>query len=163
MSDDDVNATTSPARGSRPGLKIALVGAGIAAGAITASAFAANAQSTTSGSGSASADSGSTQSSFTGSTSSDSTQPAGRPGGFGPGRSDEKSVSAAVAAKLKAAALKAVPGGTVDRVETDAGDATYEAHMTKSDGSHVTVKFAKDLSVTGVETGMGRGDPAPQH
>jgi uncharacterized membrane protein YkoI len=76
-------------------------------------------------------------------------------------RSDEKSVSASTAATLKAAALKAVPGGTVYRVETDAGDAAYEAHMTKADGSLVTVKFDKNLKVIKVETGMGQGDPAP--
>jgi hypothetical protein len=82
-------------------------------------------------------------------------------GGTDPVRGDEKSVSSDVAAKLKAAALKAVPGGTVYRVETDAGDAAYEAHMTKSDGSLVTVKFDKNLNATGVEDGMGKGDPAP--
>jgi uncharacterized membrane protein YkoI len=64
---------------------------------------------------------------------------------------------------LRAAALKAVPGGKVYRIETDAGDGTYEAHMTKSDGSEVTVKFAKDLTVLRVEAGMGRGDPALRH
>lgn len=64
-------------------------------------------------------------------------------------------------AKLRAAALKAVPGGTVYRVETDAGDGEYEAHMTKADGSEVTVKFDKNLAVTQVESGMGAGDPAP--
>ncbi len=71
-------------------------------------------------------------------------------------RGDEKSVSAATAAKLKAAAVQAVPGGTVNRVETDSGDATYEAHMTKADGTQVTVKFKKNLAVTGVEAGMGK-------
>jgi hypothetical protein len=54
-----------------------------------------------------------------------------------------------------------VPGGTVYRIETDAGDATYEAHMTKADGTEVTVKFDKNLAVTKVEAGMGAGDPAP--
>jgi hypothetical protein len=78
-------------------------------------------------------------------------------------RSDEKAVSASTTATLKAAALKAVPGGTVYRVETDAGDGTYEAHVTKADGSLVTVKFAKDLTVTKVEAGMGAGDPAGNH
>jgi hypothetical protein len=81
--------------------------------------------------------------------------------GANPVRSDEESVSSDVAAKLKAAALKAVPGGTVYRVETDAGDAAYEAHMTKADGSLVTVKFDENLAVTKVEEGMGSGDPAP--
>jgi uncharacterized membrane protein YkoI len=76
-------------------------------------------------------------------------------------RTDEKAVTAAQAATLKAAALKAVPGGTVYRIETDAGDGVYEAHMTKADGTEVTVKFDKNLAVTKVESGMGTGDPAP--
>ena len=33
--------------------------------------------------------------------------------------------------------------------------------MKKSDGSLVTVKFDKNLAVTAVEDGMGKGDPAP--
>jgi hypothetical protein len=68
-------------------------------------------------------------------------------------------VPAATAATLRAAALKAVPGGTVYRIETDAGDGVYEAHMKKADGSLVTVKFDKNLKVTKVEKGMGAGDP----
>ena len=83
------------------------------------------------------------------------------PGGARPVRSDEKSVPAATAATLRAAALKAVPGGTVYRIETDAGDGVYEVHMKKADGSLVTVKFGKDLKVTKVEKGMGSGDPGP--
>ena len=59
------------------------------------------------------------------------------------------------------AALKAVPGGTVYRIETDAGDGVYEVHMKKADGSLATVKFDKNLKVTKVESGMGAGDPAP--
>ena len=78
------------------------------------------------------------------------------PGGAQPVRSDEKLVTGTDAATLKAAALKAVPGGTVIRVETDSGDATYEAHMKKADGSLVTVKFDKSLAVTSVEDGMGK-------
>ena len=57
------------------------------------------------------------------------------------------------AAKVIQAALAAVPGGTIDRVETDAEGDTYEAHMTKSDGSHVTVKFDSSFNVTRVEDG----------
>ena len=83
------------------------------------------------------------------------------PGGTQPVRPDEKSVSSATAATLRAAALKAVPGGTVYRIETDAGDGAYEVHMKKADGSLVTVKFGKNLKVTKVESGMGAGDPAP--
>ena len=62
-------------------------------------------------------------------------------------------------ATLKAAALKAVPGGTVYRVETDADGATYEAHMTQADGTHVSVKFGKNFAVTAVQAGMGAGGP----
>jgi len=50
-----------------------------------------------------------------------------------------------------------VPGATVDRVETDADGAVYEAHVTKSDGTKATVKFDKDFAVTGVEEGNGMG------
>ena len=83
------------------------------------------------------------------------------PSGGGHGRSDETVVTGTKADTLRAAALKAVPGGTVDRIETDAGDAAYEVHMTKSDGTKVTVKFDDNLAVVRVEDGMGLGDPAP--
>ena len=76
-----------------------------------------------------------------------------------PVRGDEKAVTADQAAKLKAAALKAVPGGTVYRVETDGDGSTYEAHMTKADGSLVTVKFDANFAVTEVQDGMGAGGP----
>jgi len=81
--------------------------------------------------------------------------------GANPVRGDEKALSSADAAKVKAAALKAVPGGTVYRVESDAGDGIYEAHMTKADGTEVTVKLDKSFNVTKVEDGMGLGDPRP--
>ena len=76
-------------------------------------------------------------------------------------RSDEKSVSTDLAAQLTTKAGAAVAGGTVYRVETDAGDAADEVHMTNADGFLVTVKFDKNLAVTAVEDGMGKGDPAP--
>ena len=57
------------------------------------------------------------------------------------------------AAKATSAALAAVPGGTVERVETDAEGAAYEAHMTKADGSHVTVKMDSNFNVTTTESG----------
>jgi anti-sigma factor RsiW len=77
-----------------------------------------------------------------------------------PVRSDEKSVATDLNARLKAAALKAVPGGTVYRIETDGDGSAYEAHMTKADGSLVTVKFNSSGTVTAVEAGMGKGGPA---
>jgi hypothetical protein len=140
-------------RGRRTALIVGLLAAGGIGGAVLAGTLSASAASDSPTS--------SAQASAYGSATG---APSGAPAdarGANPVRSDEKSVSSDVAAKLKAAAVKAVPGGTVYRVETDAGDGTYEAHMTKSDGSRVTVKFDKNLTVTKVEEGMGAGDPAP--
>jgi len=57
------------------------------------------------------------------------------------------------ATKVSAAAQAAVPDGTIQRVENDAEGATYEAHMVKADGSHVTVKINADFSVANIESG----------
>ena len=53
--------------------------------------------------------------------------------------------------KVRAAALAAVPGGTVQRVENDAEGSPYEAHMIKSDGSRVTVKVDSNFKVTALQ------------
>jgi hypothetical protein len=84
-------------------------------------------------------------------------------GGLGPDpvRSDEKTPSDDIVATLTKKAEAEVDGGTVIRVETDAGDAAYEAHMQKADGTLVTVKFNKNLEVIEVQDGMGLGDPPP--
>lgn len=148
----DVPSQPPTHKRKRTVVTIGLLAAGVAAGAIGATAIAAGAES-----------SSGSQSAVTTSSSAPAApnRPPNNARGSAPVRSDEKSVSASTAATLKAAALKAVPGGTVYRVETDAGDAAYEAHMTKADGSLVTVKFDKNLKVIKVETGMGEGDPAP--
>ncbi len=126
-----------------------LLAAGAIGGGVLASALTASASSDTS-------------TASVGTVSSPSGNPrTPGPGGAQPVRPDEKGVSSATAATLRAAALKAVPGGTVYRIETDAGDGVYEVHMKKADGSLVTVKFDKNLTVTKVESGMGAGDPAP--
>jgi hypothetical protein len=49
--------------------------------------------------------------------------------------------------------LAANPGATIQRVETDAEGATYEAHIVKSDGSRATVYFDATFNVTSTETG----------
>jgi hypothetical protein len=136
------------------GVKLALLGAGVAAGAIGATAIGASA-SNSSSTPSASA------SAAPAPPNAPPNAPPGGHGGSAPVRGDEHSVTASQAATLKAEAVKAVPGGTVYRVETDAGDAAFEAHMTKADGSLVTVKFDKNLKVIRVEDGMGEGDPGP--
>jgi hypothetical protein len=150
----DTEAVVPARRGRRIALIVGLVAAGGIGGAVLAGTLSASAASDSS-----------TSSAQVAAYGQAAAPPSGGPAGArsaNPVRSDEKSVSSDVAAKLKAAALKAVPGGTVYRVETDAGDGAYEAHMTKSDGSLVTVKFDKNLAVTKVETGMGNGDPRPQ-
>jgi uncharacterized membrane protein YkoI len=58
------------------------------------------------------------------------------------------------ATKVSEAASAAVSGGTVDRVETDAEGAAFEAHVTKADGTRVTVKLDSSYKVTSVEDGM---------
>src|SRR5947208_3976013 len=68
--------------------------------------------------------------------------------------------------KATAAALKAVPGGTIQRVETDADGDAYEAHMLKSDGTPVTVKLDSSFNLVRVEDGPsggghGHGGPPP--
>jgi hypothetical protein len=71
----------------------------------------------------------------------------------------EKLLTGTTADKARAAALAAVPGATIERVENDAEGAVYEAHMVKSDGTHVTVKMDANFKVTGIETGP-TGSPA---
>ena len=58
------------------------------------------------------------------------------------------------ATKATAAANAAVPGANIDRVETDAEGAAFEAHMTKADGSRVTVKLNADFTVKSIDNGM---------
>jgi hypothetical protein len=125
---------------------VGLLAAGVISGGVLASALSASASTSAASSSTASP-----------ASSGDARAPGS--GGAQPVRSDEKSVSSATAAALRAAALKAVAGGTVYRIETDAGDGVSEVHMTKADGSLVTVKFDKNLKVTKVESGMGAGDP----
>ena len=53
---------------------------------------------------------------------------------------------------MTAIANSKVPGGTIVRVETDAdGVATYEAHMTKSDGTPVTVYVDSNFQFVSVQ------------
>jgi hypothetical protein len=57
--------------------------------------------------------------------------------------------------KATAAAQAAVPGATAQRAETDAEGAAYEVHMTKADGSIVTVKLDSNFNATETIDGMG--------
>jgi hypothetical protein len=134
-----------PARNNRKriGWAAGLVAGGALAGALVATALPATAD-----------PSPSSSSSSTESGNAPGTRGSGARGAGGQ-RSDETLLTGSDAEKAKAAALKAVPGATIDRVETDADGAVYEAHLTKSDGSKATVKFDKDFNVTAVQDGMG--------
>ncbi len=114
-----------------------LVGSGLLAGGIIAGAQIAGAQ-TTSPSATA------------------STGDAGGAADVGHGP-NETLLTGTTAEKVRAAALAAVPGGTVIRVETDSDGSPYEAHVTEADGSVVTVKVDKNFAVTSTESGFGRG------
>ena len=82
----------------------------------------------------------------------------GAPGGrhVGANGKREQALSASVAAKVKAAALAKVSGGTVERVETDVDHGSpYEAHVRKADGTQLEVLVNERFQVTAVNT-MGR-------
>ena len=84
---------------------------------------------------------------------------------WGKQRSDETPLTGDVLAKVEAAALaEAGSGSTLVRAETDAdGNAKYEAHVTKADGTHVTVYLDENYSVVSIEdapAGGGHGHGA---
>jgi hypothetical protein len=73
---------------------------------------------------------------------------------WGGQRSEETLLTGDAAAKVRELALAKVSGGTIIRVETDAdGNAAYEAHMVKSDGTPATVYVDKDFNVVSVDSG----------
>ena len=73
-------------------------------------------------------------------------------------RSDEHLLSVTTAARVRAAALAAYPGATIQRVETDS-DGVYEAHIVTKAGAQVIVSVGKDFAVTGTDTGGPRRGP----
>jgi len=128
--------TPSPRHpGRRWGRAAGLIAAGVIAGGVLAGTLSAGAQSSSSSS-----------SRTASSTASDSQA--------GPG---ETLLAGTTAQRVRAAALAAVPGGTILRVETDAQGSPYEAHMRKADGTEVTVKVDKAFKVTKIETHDNNG------
>ena len=74
---------------------------------------------------------------------------------------DETLLTGDAAAKVRQAALAKVSGATIIRVETDAdGNAAYEAHIVKADGTRATVYVNKQFEVVSVQTGMPGPGPA---
>lgn len=145
-------ARTASGRSSRALRAAGLVAAGVLAGGTLAGTMSAVAADTPTPSPTPSASSGA-------SGSAEAPNGAPAPGGPGCARSDETPLTGSDLEKATAAALKAVPGGTVVRAETDSGDAVYEVHMTKTDGTPVTVTLDKNFVVTGTKDGMGKGGP----
>lgn len=85
--------------------------------------------------------------------------PSGRPAGphVGANGKTEKALTGDAAAKIKAAALRKLPGATIERIETNVdGGGVYEAHVTKADGSQTTVLLDSSFNVTSVEAGPQR-------
>ncbi|WP_210411237.1 hypothetical protein [Pseudarthrobacter sp. NIBRBAC000502771] len=112
-----------------------LVGALIGGGALTAAALPANAA-----------------------TTAPSPSTTGR---ASTGHGNETALTGDTADKVKAAVLAANAGATIDSMTTeDDGSAAYEAHITKSDNTHATVKLDTNFTITATETGGpggGRG------
>ena len=126
-----MDETPSPPRPRRPwGRTVGLLLAGIVAGAIMAGTMAAGADTPSSASTATTA----TASAASGSGSS------------------ETALTGTTAQKVRAAALAAVPGGTIIRVETSRDGSSYEAHVRKADGTRVVVLMDKSFHVTSVET-----------
>jgi hypothetical protein len=71
--------------------------------------------------------------------------------------SGESTLTGTTAQKVRAAALAAVPGGTIIRVEISRNGA-YEAHVRKSDGTEVVVLLDKTFKVTSIDAHHCNGD-----
>ena len=130
--------------GERSGVPKALVALAVAVGVAAGSYGIASAAN---GSGSASPSSSAAQAT----AANPSTRGPQNP--WGGQRNDETLLTGDAASKVEALARAKVPNGTIDRVETDAdGNAAYEAHMTKADGTPVTVYVNKQFEVVSVES-----------
>jgi hypothetical protein len=123
--------------------KLALAGIGlagvVAVGALTAAALPAQAESAT------------------GSTGTSTTAPDPSQGGHNANGITEAILTGDDAAKVQAAVEAAYPDATIERMETDAEGAAFEAHIVQADGTDATVKFDASYTITGTETGHGGG------
>jgi hypothetical protein len=71
---------------------------------------------------------------------------------------NETELTGDTATKVRDAVLAANAGATIDRMETEGdGSAAYEAHITKADGTHATVKLDTNFAITGTEAGRKGG------
>jgi hypothetical protein len=65
----------------------------------------------------------------------------------------EQPLTGDVADKARAAVLAEYPDATIQRMETDAEGAAYEAHILQADGTPATVKLDDSFTIIGLETG----------
>ena len=86
-------------------------------------------------------------------------------GDRGKDRPAEEPLTGDDATKVEAAVTAAYPDATIDRMEKDAdGGATFEAHITKADGTHATVQLDENYAITGETTdGPGHGPDGMGH
>jgi hypothetical protein len=108
---------------------------------------------------SAASGSGASSNSGSGSNGAAAQLAAGNRAAPGPGtpwggqRSDESLLTGEAKASVQKAAQAKVPNGTIVRIETDAdGNGAYEAHMTKADGTPITVYVDRQFKVVSVES-----------
>jgi uncharacterized membrane protein YkoI len=117
---------------------LAAIGAAAVGGSAIASAASSGTSTTTTGAGSA--------------AQTAQAPPAQRNpalGGHQANGKTEKLLTGDTASKVEAAAKAKVPGGTIERVETDADTGSpYEAHVRKADGSEVIVYVDSGFNVT---------------
>ncbi|MDI2035119.1 hypothetical protein [Paenarthrobacter nitroguajacolicus] len=122
------------------GIMLAAVVAGGAIGAATLPAMA---------------DAGSSSSSSAAPSTGSGTAGTGTRGPHQANGKTEEILTGDTAAKVEAAVKAAQPDATIERMETDADGATYEAHITKADGTHATVLLDENFTVTSTEEGQG--------
>jgi hypothetical protein len=146
------DARPSWTRRHKTGLGLAF--AGIVAGGVMAGTLGASAAT-----GSAPAGEGFGPGAGMGAEGAHGAPPAGENRRPRPPRVEEKPLAASLTASLKAKALAAVPGGTVDRVTSGHGDAAYEALVKKADGTRVRIEFDKNQKLLRIETGPPKGGP----
>ena len=91
-------------------------------------------------------------SSSSSSSASEHTAEKGEHGRGARGGPRQEALTGTTAAKVKAAALDKVPGGTVLRSEKGGpGNAAYHAHVRKANGSEVVVLVDSDFEATAVQ------------
>lgn len=151
MEPTDNTPADAGARKSR--LDSTIVAAGVAFGLTLGGLGVAAAQTDSGGDGSTTTQPPSTQTTPSPEGAPAPADPGDRPARAG--RPAETPLTGEVADKVRAAALRAVPGGTVLWVENDSDGSPYEAHVRKEDGTEVVVEVDEAFAVRSVEEHPG--------